>query len=286
MEDTVSTVPAVQQAGEGTDTRGRAVKPNRLGSRLTWIVLIFAAAVFLGCIVSPPSLLDDVDAVQAQIARNMVTSGDWVTARVDGIPFLEKAPLIYWVVGISYKIFGAHDWAARIPVALSAIGLCWVTAAFGAWAFGRRAGFYSGLCLATCIGLWLFTRIILPDAALTLTIALAMWSFLRALDDEEPHPRAWAATLAASLGIGLLLKSLIAIVFPIGAAVVYLLWTRQFFARRTLAAAAPVQRLGHSSAHCRAMAHSRDHPQSALLQPRYAQHSGPVSRLPLVLLHQ
>jgi 4-amino-4-deoxy-L-arabinose transferase-like glycosyltransferase len=237
MEDTVSPVPAVQQTAKGTDTRGRTITRNRndsgLGSRLTWIVLIFAAAVFLGCIVSPPSLLDDVDAVQAQIARNMVTSGDWVTARLDGIPFLEKAPLIYWMVGISYKILGAHDWAARIPVALSAIGLCWVTAAFAAWAFGRRAGFYSGVSLATCIGLWLFTRIILPDAALTLFIALAMWSFLRALDDEESHPRAWAATLAASLGIGLLLKSLIAIVFPIGAAVVYLLWTRQFFSRRT-----------------------------------------------------
>ena len=53
-------------------------------------------AIYLGCIVSPPSLMDDVDAVQAQIARNMLTSGDWVTARLDGVAYLEKAPLIYW----------------------------------------------------------------------------------------------------------------------------------------------------------------------------------------------
>ncbi len=56
-------------------------------------VLLIAAAVYLGCIVSPPSLMDDVDAVQAQIARNMLTSGDWVTARLDGVVYLEKAPL-------------------------------------------------------------------------------------------------------------------------------------------------------------------------------------------------
>ncbi len=109
------------------------------------IVILFAAAVYAGCMVSPPSLMDDVDAVQAQIARNMLTSGDWVTARLDGIPYLEKAPLIYWLIAICFKIFGAYDWAARIPVVLAALALAWVTAAFGAWAFGRRAGFYAGL---------------------------------------------------------------------------------------------------------------------------------------------
>ena len=70
------------------------------------IVLLFAAAVYAGCMISPPSLMDDVDAVQAQIARNMLTSGDWVTARLDGIAYLEKAPLIYWLMAISFKIFG------------------------------------------------------------------------------------------------------------------------------------------------------------------------------------
>ena len=177
--------------------------------------------------------MDDVDAVQAQIARNMLTSGDWVTARLDGVAYLEKPPLIYWTIAVSYKVFGAHDWAARIPVALSAIALCWVTMAFGTWAFGRLAGLFAGLCMSTCVGLWLFTRILIPDVMLTFTIALGMWAFLRVLDPEERHPRAWAATLAGALGVGLLLKSLIAMVFPIGAAAVYLLCTRQFFSART-----------------------------------------------------
>jgi len=177
--------------------------------------------------------MDDVDAVQAQIAHNMLQSGDWVTARLDGVAYLEKSPLVYWSIASSFKIFGVHDWAARIPIALAVIALCWLTTCFGNWAFGSRAGFYAGLCLATCAGLFLFTRILIPDVMLTLAITAAMWSFLRVLEEEEPHPRFWAFVLAASLGIGLLLKSLIAVVFPCGAALVYLLLTRQLFLART-----------------------------------------------------
>jgi 4-amino-4-deoxy-L-arabinose transferase-like glycosyltransferase len=197
------------------------------------IVVLFAAAVYLGCSISPPSLQDDVDAVQAQIAHNMITSGDWVTPRLDGVLYLEKPPLLYWLIAISFKIFGVHDWAARVPMALSAIALCWLTAAFGIWAFGKRAGFYAGLCMSTCIGLWLFTRVLIPDVMLTLTIALAMWALLRVLDDEEAHPRLWACILAASLGTGLLLKSLIGVVFPVAAGLIYMAITRQLLVART-----------------------------------------------------
>src|SRR5271155_1113467 len=74
------------------------------------LVILFTVAVYVGCMVSPPSLMDDVDAVQAQIARTMLDSGDWVTARLDGIAYLEKAPLIYWAIALAYKAFGVHDW--------------------------------------------------------------------------------------------------------------------------------------------------------------------------------
>jgi 4-amino-4-deoxy-L-arabinose transferase-like glycosyltransferase len=203
----------------------------------TWavylVVAVIAGAIYLGCTVSPPSLMDDVDAVQAQIARNMATSGDWVTARLDGVVYLEKSPLIYWTIASAYKIFGASDVVARLPVALSSVALALLTAAFGMWAFGKRAGLYAGLCVGTCVGLFLFTRIQIPDVMLTFTIALAMWAFLRALDPEEPRPGLWAAILAASLGTGLLLKSLVAMVFPVVAALIYLVLTKQLFLRRT-----------------------------------------------------
>jgi len=175
--------------------------------------------------------MDDVDAVQAQIARNMLNSGDWVIARLDGVPYLEKSPLIYWLIAISYRIFGVHDWAARVPVALAAILLAWVTWRYGRWAFGTLAGFYAGLAVATCVGLFLFTRIQIPDVMLTLSVCVAFWSFQRALDEQEQRPRLWAALLAASLGVGLMLKGLIAIVAPIGGVIAYLALTRQLFSR-------------------------------------------------------
>jgi len=206
-----------------------------LGQRRLIIGLVLAVAgiIYLGCCVAPPWLMDDVDAVHGQLTRTMLTSGDWVTARLDGVKYLEKAPLMYWAIVISYKIFGVHDWAARIPIALAAVGLAWVTAAFGIWAFGRRAGLYAGLIIATCVGLFLFTRILIPDVILTLTMTLALWAFLRVLEEDEPHPRIWALVLAINLGLGLLLKSLIAVVFPGAAAAIFLLITRQFFVART-----------------------------------------------------
>lgn len=209
---------------------------NAEGSRLHLylIVLIFAAAIYIGCMISPPSLMDDVDAVQAQIARNMLTSGDWVTARLDGVAYMEKAPLIYWMIAACYKIFGVHDWSARIPVVISAIALAWLTTAFGMWAFGKRAGFYAGLVISTCVGLFLFTRIQIPDVMVAASMALSMWAFLRAIDDDEPHPKTWAFVFAATLGASLLLKSLIGVVFPVAACVIYVLVTRQFSVWRRL----------------------------------------------------
>lgn len=195
------------------------------------IVVLLAAIIYLGCIISPPALMDDVDSVQAQIAHNMLTSGDWVIAHLDGVPYLEKSPLIYWLIAISYGIFGTHDWAARIPVALAAILLAFLVWRYGRWAFGRRAGFYAGLVISTCVGLFLFTRIQIPDVMLTLTVCLAFWSFQRATDAGELHPRRWAAMLAASLGAGLLLKGLISVVIPVGGILAYLAFTRQLFSR-------------------------------------------------------
>ncbi len=198
-------------------------------------LVIIAVIVFFGCIIAPPGLMDDVDAVHGQMARNMIDSGDWVIPHLDGVAYIEKAPLPYWLIAICYLILGVHDWVARIPTALAAVLLCFATARYGAWAFGRRAGFYAGLALATCVGLFLFTRILIPDVTLTLAICLCFMAFQRILneDGEELHPRRWVAVLGVSLGIGVLLKGLLALVVPVGAIVIYLAITRQLFSRDT-----------------------------------------------------
>jgi len=175
--------------------------------------------------------MDDVDAVQAQIARNMLDSGDWVIAHLDGVPYIEKSPLIYWLIATSYRIFGVHDWSARIPVALAAVLLAWVIYRYGRWAFDERTGYYAGVVVATCVGVFLFTRIQIPDVMLTLSTCLAYWAFQRATDLEEAHPNRWAALLAASIGVGVMLKGLIALVVFGGGILAYLVLTRQLFSQ-------------------------------------------------------
>ncbi len=201
--------------------------------RYQWIVLLFASAVFLACIVSPPSLMDDVDSVQAAISRAMLQTGDWTTAHLDGVKYMEKPPLKYWIIAIFFKLFGVHDYIARLPVALITVALCWLTFRMGAWAFGERAGLYGGLVLSTCVGLFLFTRILISDSQLTFTIALALWSFLRAIDPEEKRPRLWGLLFWVSIAGAILFKGLIGAVFPIASAGLFLLFTRQLFARET-----------------------------------------------------
>jgi hypothetical protein len=173
--------------------------------------------------------MDDVDAVQAQISRNMFVSGDWVTARLDGVAYLEKAPLVYWMIAVSYRLFGIHDWAARVPIAIGSIALCWITYRFAHWSFGEPSGLYAGIVLATSAGLFLFTRILIPDVLLTLSLTLSIWAWFRLSEQEENERALWSFILGLSLGLGLLLKGLIAIVFPVVSGMVYMVFTRKLF---------------------------------------------------------
>ena len=140
--------------------------------------------------------MDDVDAVQAQIARNMLQSGDWVTARLDGVAYLEKSPLKYWMIAVSYMIFGVRDWAARIPLALFTVALCWLTVRIGRWAFSPLAGFYAELLAIKQLSVLLafFRRGISPDlhhivVYETEGLATSKTVSLMRLDRKFDHPR-------------------------------------------------------------------------------------------------
>src|SRR5438270_1522226 len=227
---TYGVVDVDEALGRGTAGGGTGIRGARRGFGSAWLVLAAASLVFLVSVVSPPRLMDDVDAVQAQIARNMLASGDYVSARLDGVAYLEKAPLVYWLMAASYSVFGVHDWAARLPLALGVLLLCWTTYRFGCWAFDEASALYSGIALATCIGLFLFTRILIPDALLTLTITGAIWAWLRLLDPDEEPKFPYIAQFGICFGLGLLLKGLIAVVFPVLAGLAYMTFTRQIFA--------------------------------------------------------
>ena len=89
-----------------------------------------------------PGLLDDADSIHAEAAREMVLNHNWVTLYINGIRYLEKAPLMYWSVATSYKLFGVGEWQTRLPLAFAVLGLAWCAFLFGKRYFGKECGFY------------------------------------------------------------------------------------------------------------------------------------------------
>lgn len=171
----------------------------------------------------PPPLLDDADTVHAEAAREIVESGDWITLHANNTRYLEKAPLMYWSIALSYKLFGVSEFSSRLPIALAALGLMLATMLLGNFAFGEKAGFYSALCIGTCIGIYLFTRVLWPDVMLTLFITMAFYCFLRAKEDPGASRYAYGIYLFGALAV--LTKGLIGAAFPAIIILAYLIIT-------------------------------------------------------------
>src|SRR5215469_11805194 len=160
---------------------------------LVWL-LVYVATIF------QPPLLDDADTVHAEAAREMLLRHDWVTLHINGgFRYLEKAPLMYWAVAASFKVFGVHEWSARLPIALGVLALLLVTYRLGRRVYGESqpqgeaAGLYAALVLATGFGPFIFTRILIPDMAVALWLALGFDFFLTTLDQAEAgeEPTRW-----------------------------------------------------------------------------------------------
>jgi 4-amino-4-deoxy-L-arabinose transferase-like glycosyltransferase len=210
-----------------------SVELRAVGGRRPWHLLVILglwAAIFAGSLWSPP-LLDDADSTHAQAAQAMLRTGDWVTLHVDGIRYLEKPPLPYWMAAVSLRVFGAESggrfaaWAIHLPLALTVLGLALLGYGWGRRAFGERAGLYAGLFLLTSAGVFLFTRVFIPDALLSLLLGLALYAMLRRL--ETGGGRGCMYGLWFALALAVLTKGFVALVLFFGAAAVFLFWSGQ-----------------------------------------------------------
>lgn len=189
----------------------------------TLLLLIFVAVHFVALF--SPSLLDDADATHANAAQHMAVSGNFVTLYVNGIRYLEKPPLPYWLAALDYRIFGYNVFATHLPISLGVLA-CAILAWFWARrAYGDRAAFYAALAMLTSFGVFLWTRFFIPEALLTFFIALALYGFLTGLEDRS-SARFYMAY--AALAIGVLAKGLIAPVFFCAAVIPYLLLTGEW----------------------------------------------------------
>jgi 4-amino-4-deoxy-L-arabinose transferase-like glycosyltransferase len=251
----------------GTATTNDIPPPSPLTARAHWplahvLILLGLWLIIFAASLSTPPLLDDADSTHAQAAQAMLTTGDWVTLHVDGIRYLEKPPLPYWIAAISLKLFAPRTlpyarsqaderfaaFAIHFPLALTILGLAllgyaWSRRAFPSPRFGNNTALYTAIFLLTSAGVFLFTRVFIPDALLSLLLAFALYALLRSLDATTvgaPGPshlgtrvsristaNLYPYALWLALALAVLTKGLVALVFIFSTALIFLFWTNQ-----------------------------------------------------------
>lgn len=193
---------------------------NRLVLIGLWFVFYASFALFT------PALLDDADSVHAEVAREMLLRHDWTTLYANGIRYLEKAPFLYWSMAASMRLFGVHTFAARLPLAFTVLALALVMDSFARRAFRcTDTGFYASVILLSSFGIFIFTRITIPDAMVCLWLTLAIFCYWLTDSQTEPNP-SLCYGFVACCALGSLTKGLIGIVFPVAIAISHLLLTR------------------------------------------------------------
>jgi 4-amino-4-deoxy-L-arabinose transferase-like glycosyltransferase len=160
-----------------------------------------------------PALMDDADSVHAESAKEMLIRHDWVDLYVDGVRYLEKAPLMYWMAAISYEIFGVNEASTRLVLMISVLGLMISAWLFGHRFFGEEGGFYSALILATAPGIYIYTRFLIPNVLVAMWLTLGFYFFLAGYEHRTPSKwMCWG--LAATAALDVLTMGLVGVAFP------------------------------------------------------------------------
>jgi 4-amino-4-deoxy-L-arabinose transferase-like glycosyltransferase len=193
-------------------------------SRSRWMVpalLLLSGVLYVGTAGTPALVDDDIDAAHALVAREMLQRHDWVIPYQDGIRYLIRPPLHFWLVAASYTVLGETAFATRLPVALAMVGLVLLTFIFGRRFFGERSGFYAALAVATSPGMFLFTRTVIPEAIYALEFTAIFYLFLRSWT-RSLDPRIGCRAAAAVCGLAALTRGPIGVLFPAAAIALFL----------------------------------------------------------------
>ena len=201
---------------------------------LAFMLLVFVAVWFGNIEVRKLTKADE--GRYAEVPREMVATGDWLTPRLNGIKYFEKPPLQYWATAAAYNVFGEHHWTARLWPALT--GFLGVLLIFhvGARLYGRTAGLYAALVLGSSLLYAGMAHILTLDMGLTFFLTLALAGLLLALDPraDAKANRLWMHVAWAGCALAVLSKGLIGVVLPVAVLVLYMLVRRDFALVRRL----------------------------------------------------
>ena len=183
------------------------------------VILIALAALLHVVTVGTGDLYSETEGQYAGAAREMVASHNWLLPTNNGIPRLQKPPLLYWVIIASYKILGVNEAAARLPVALAVVATVALIFLIGEKLSDYWRGFIAGLIYLSFCGTFLLARIVMPEPLVTAFIAGAMFCGICGYERRR-HRRLWFAGVWIFVALACLTKGVLGIVYP---AVVFVL---------------------------------------------------------------
>jgi 4-amino-4-deoxy-L-arabinose transferase-like glycosyltransferase len=177
-----------------------------VGQRIGWNPLLLALGTLLLCLAGATGydLLTDDEARYAEAGRQMLAGGDWIVPTYNGVPRYQKPILYYWLQAASQSVFGTNAFAARVPTALAAAGVVFLVVLLGQRLWGRAAGLWAGLVLASSVQFVLLARLAMIDMVLLFflqgAITCCLFLYLRR-EDQPSRALAWAFWTCLALGM-------------------------------------------------------------------------------------
>src|SRR5262245_336827 len=181
-----------------------------------------------------PALLRPDEGRYAEIAREMLASGDWISPRLNDILYFEKPPLQYWITAIVFKLFGEDEWTARLWTAVAGFAGVLLTYAMGRRLYDAKTALVGAAVLASSVLYGAMGHIATLDMGLALFMNAALACFVFA-ETAPADRRPWMTAAWAALAAAVLTKGLVGVVLPAGALALYIVLQRDWsLARRVL----------------------------------------------------
>ncbi|GAB1235436.1 glycosyltransferase family 39 protein [Ferrigenium sp. UT5] len=206
--------------------------PSQMNSsfsrRALWLLILAVAVIWFGNL-EYRKLIKPDEGRYAEIPREMVVSGDWVTPRLNDLKYFEKPPLQYWATAVAYEVFGEHQWTSRLWAALTGLAGVLLAGFAGARLFGRAAGIYAALILGSSSLYALMAHVNTLDMGVTFFISLGIFALLLGQQETQAAARRnWMLLAWAAMALAVLSKGLMGVILPGAALLLYSVFNRDF----------------------------------------------------------
>jgi 4-amino-4-deoxy-L-arabinose transferase-like glycosyltransferase len=187
------------------------------------ILLLSIWALFFVTGISSFSLFPPDEPKYAYASFKMLENGDFITPIFNDEPRFDKPPLIYWLIALSYSVFGVSDWAARVPSIISMLGVLIFIYLFCKKEFSRKTGILAVLVFSSIFHVWVMARAVAPEAALVLFETIALYCFYKGIEESNKISIYWGYL---SLSLAFLTKGPVGVIIPLSIIIIYFVFRK------------------------------------------------------------